>query len=245
MVGFPLEDVVRANARHVEVSVRTDRDGHYVTTQIQLSKSGLGNDEGLWGHRGVAERNLQVLNPDGDRNGDLWPLIVESNITPHYPWAVWSRYEGLGYRLVWSLWNGTEWQEIGPVNGRASGDELDPDLAFDPQGRPSLVWSREEGGIHQIYFSRFVKKRFIPAVLVSDPTESGRYPQILSNDGERIVVEYTGIGGTIRRTVVLSQPVTITDDINPVGYDTGTTPVFTGTKNSSEAVIGRRSRPLR
>jgi hypothetical protein len=94
-------------ALHAEVSVRTDRDGHYVTTQIQLNKSGFHGDQGPWEHRGLAERHSQVLNPDGDSQGDLWPLIIESNLTPHYPWAVWSRFEEAGYRLVWSMWTGT------------------------------------------------------------------------------------------------------------------------------------------
>ena len=92
--------------------------------------------------------------------------------TPHYPWAVWSRFEEAGYRLVWSMWTGTEWKDVGEVNGRVLGDELDPDIAFDPRGRPSLVWSREEGGVHRIYFSRFVKEGFLNPILVSDPTEN-------------------------------------------------------------------------
>ncbi|HXV77183.1 MAG TPA: hypothetical protein VD788_12770 [Candidatus Polarisedimenticolaceae bacterium] len=240
--------VLLASAADVraEVSVRTDRYGRYVTTQIHVTHTETRSDDGLWAYRGLAERGTQVLNPDGDRNGDLWPVIVESNLAPFHPWAVWSRFDGSGYQIAWSVWTGSAWTEIKSLHQHTPGDDLDPDIAFDPAGNPSVVWSREEGGVSHVYWSRFVKKGFTPPMAISETHEDGRYPQILSNDGRSMVVEYTGASGTVQRTVAFAVPGTITDDINPLDRHAGTTPVFTGKQNgAAEPQIDPRSRPQR
>ena len=94
-----------------EVSVRTDRAGRYVSTQ--MSTTGARGEPVVWGLRGRASRRLHVLNPTGDLNGDLWPVILEVPHDDNRPWIVWSRFNGTDYDLAWSRWQAGEgWSEI-------------------------------------------------------------------------------------------------------------------------------------
>ncbi len=200
-----------------EVAVRTDRFGDYVATQV-IAKVSRG-ELTIWGQNGRFSRRHYLLNPDGDRNGDLWPLVVESNHSPHYPWVVWSRLNGEDYDLAWSRWTGKGWSAIGWVEGDAtSGDDLDPDVSFDATGRAYMVWSREENGVTRIYLSVYLVNRWMTGFLVSDSAQDSRYPTIVNHEGETLEVEYRTNQGTVRQIVAFSRPVTITDDINPLGY---------------------------
>jgi hypothetical protein len=234
-------------AVRAEVSVRTDRDGRYVTTQIDVDKGTPRESGSVWSHRGLAGRDSDVLNPDGDRNGDLWPVVIESPRPPFHPWAVWSRFEGSGYRLVWSVWTPDGWQQASPVSLKGLGNDLDPDLAFDREGRPVVVWTHEEGESTLVLMSVFHKKGFMPPVLVSRVTENGQYPEIVSASREAVQVEYVTSAGTVQRTISFSEPGTITDDINPLGYDAddGSIPIFTGSTNAPGIPASRDQRPRR
>ena len=88
-----------------EVSVRTDRNGDYLATQVFYAGND-GYEKKVWSPRGRGIRKVEVLNEHGDANGDLWPEICESSIAPHYPLVVWSRFNGTEFDLAWSLWTG-------------------------------------------------------------------------------------------------------------------------------------------
>lgn len=200
-----------------EVAVRTDRFGDYVATQV-ITKGSRG-EPAIWGQNGRISRRHYVLNPDGDRNGDLWPLVAESNRSPHYPWVVWSRFNGEDYDMAWARWTGKRWSPIGWVESEATtGNDLDPDVSFDVTGRAYIVWSREENGSTRVYLSVYLVNRWMDGFLVSDPTQDSRYPTIVNHEGDALEVEYRTSQGTVRQFVAFSRPVTITDDINPLGY---------------------------
>jgi hypothetical protein len=200
-----------------EVRALTDREGNYVTTRI-LSKT---LPERVWSPVGrTAGRH--ALNTEGDRLGDLWPVISESGIEPHHPWVVWSRLRNGQYDLAWSRWTGERWQAVQwldskPHNKRVRNDSLDADVAF-AGGRPYAVWWRNDGVRGKVYLSVFLQTQWMPPYLVSDGAQDSRHPSIeILRKGE-ISVSYETDEGTVTQTVLFTEPLTITDDINPLDY---------------------------
>jgi hypothetical protein len=175
--------------------------------------------ERVWAPVGrVAGRN--ALNTEGDHLGDLWPVIGESSVAPHHSWVVWSRLRGGQYDLAWSRWTGARWQSVHWLDGkphqRLRSDSLDPDLAFDVGGRPYAAWWRDDGVRGRVYLSVFLETQWMPPFLVSDPAQDGRHPTIeILRKGE-ISVSYETPDGVETQIVLFDEPVTITDDINPL-----------------------------
>ena len=201
-------------AVHAEVSVRTDRQGKYSSTQI-LTRGHRGEPV-LWGVNQRSSRNFHVLNPRGDARGDLWPEISEPDIAPHHPWVVWSRFNGEDYDLVWSRWSVEGWRPTRVVDLESrEGNDLDPDMTFNANGRPFLVWCREENGVATIQFSAFLVNAWMPGFQISDSDVDSRYPVIVERFGDGIQVEFDTPNGKVNKWVLFNQPVTITDDINP------------------------------
>lgn len=199
-----------------EVSVKTDRKGQYQMTQV--TTAGSRSAARVWS---VSSRSAgkRALNPEGDRNGDLWPSIAESTVAPHHPLVVWSRYNGSEYDLAWSRWDRTTWEPVRWVEAQSNiGDDLDADLSFDRRGRPFVAWWRDEGGIGRVFLSVFSGGDWIAAYPVSEAGVDGRYPVLdIHNNGE-IRVQYETAEGTVSQLVSFNEPVTITDDINPHGH---------------------------
>lgn len=206
-----------------EVRVTTDRRGQYRRTQVITS--GDPWNPKIWSvtSASMARRGTQalVLNPNGDRTGDLWPALQESNETG-YPWVVWSRLNRGGYDLVWSRWDKRGWQPVGWLRGEddenALGDDLDPDVTFDRGGRPHLVWWREEGGRGRVYLSIWLHSDWMKAYAVSDLGLDARYPTVETLGTSTIRVEYDTDDGPVTQLIQFDRPVTITDDLDPVGH---------------------------
>jgi len=200
-----------------EVAARTDLAGNYVATEIVTT--GLRGEPVIWGLRGRVARRANILNPRGDQNGDLWPVIVESSQPQRHPWVVWSRFNGTDYDLAWSRWTPQGWRPVEPISpDSTSGDDLDPDLAFDGNGQAFLAWSRDDGGASEIYLSVWLKRRWMTAVVVSEPGVDSRYPVIVGFGDDAVDVEFTTPDGVVLQRVLFSKPGTITDDINPLQH---------------------------
>jgi len=198
-----------------EVAVRTDRTGQYVGTE--MITTGLRGEPVVWGLRGRLARRIDVLNAKGDLIGDLWPVITESSLAPNYPWVVWSRFNGSDYDLAWSRWNPGGWQPVEPVlAGPQVGNDLDPDLAFDPEGHAFLTWSRQVDETAQIQVSVWMKHAWSTPIVVSEPDVDSRYPAILAAGNGAVDIEFATPDGLVVQRVVFSGADTITDDINPV-----------------------------
>jgi hypothetical protein len=213
---------------NAEVSVRTDRAGKYVTTQI-LTTSAQGLGQKIWSPRGRTARQELMLNPFGDVNGDLWPTIAETPRAPYQPWVVWSRFNGREYDLAWSAWTPEGWSSISWVaRGNTAGDDLDPEAAFDRTGRLFVVWWRASAeGPARVYMSAFLVRRWSIPILVSDPIVDSRHPVITRSRDGMLWVRYETPNGTERRGLGLNRPDTITDDINPqISSPTGVTPIL-------------------
>lgn len=204
-------------AVHAEVSVRTDPKGNYSATQI-LTRGARGESV-LWGVNQRSSRNFHALNPRGDARGDLWPVITESEMAPHHPWVVWSRFNGRDYDLVWSRWTTKGWHPTRVVDSAPEvGNDVDPDMAFNDEGRPFLVWSREENGVSTIQFSAFLLNTWMPGFQISDEDVNSRYPVIVERFFNGIRVEFDTANGRVAKWVMFNLPVTITDDINPLNH---------------------------
>lgn len=204
-----------------EVSVRTDVNGEYVSTVIV--PGGAAWSPGIWSGRarGSLRHSGSVLNPLGDRFGDMAPAIVDSNQPPHHPWAVWSRFNGRDYDLVWSSWS-RAWQAIAPViPGNPAGDDLSPELAFTRDGRPLVTWwNRDSNGRGTVYFSVFLATGWMEPVQVSTPEYGGRFPSIEFTRRSQVEISYESDDGRMRFTqrIMMANPSTITDDIDPQSY---------------------------
>lgn len=201
-----------------EVSVETDDDGVYRRTVLRTNQSE--KNYRVWAvSRNVGTR--LVLNADGDGLGDLWPTIVGNDGDGGRPHVVWSRFDGTSFDLAWSRWTDEAgWSETDWVAGTAMpGDDLDPDLEFDPtDGRPSLVWWSDDGERGQVYLSVFLSSRWMSPYPVSAEGEDGRYPTVDILDDGTIRVSFETPGGTVVRFVRFHRPDTITDDLNPLEY---------------------------
>jgi len=202
-----------------EVRVHTGADGEYEGTTIV--PGGPPWKQGIWSARariGLG-RDSAVLNPLGDRLGDLIPTISERNQVPHHPWAVWSRFNGSDYDLVYSSWTYNEWSGVSRVTlGSLGGDDLDPSLAFSRAGRPLITWWNQdaEDGHGTVYFSMFIETGWVVPLQVSHDSVGGRHPSIEIENGI-IVIHYDSDDGSTRISYQLLplDPTTITDDIDP------------------------------
>jgi hypothetical protein len=200
---------------HAEVSVRTDRDGHYVTTQVTVSGP-HGKETKIWSPSGRGNRRAAPLNPYGDANGDLFPAIAESTDSTRHPWVVWSRFNGVSYDVAWSRWTDNGWSPIEWISpGSGLEDDLDPDVAFDKSGRTYCVWWSEEDGTGRVYASNYEGRRWTGAYLLSDPAEDSRYPTFYTGDDGLLRVRYLTPRGLVDEVISQRDPDTITDDINP------------------------------
>lgn len=199
-----------------EVSAETDALGNYVRTVV-LTNASVRNLR-VWAVQRL-KTNFHPLNADGDLNGDLWPMIEDQPVGERKPWVVWSRWNGTDLDLAWSFfrdgaWIPTAWVESGTTRGQ---DDLDPDIAFDADGRAHIVWWRNENGQGRVYLSIYLVSRFMTAFPVSDAGIDSVYPQVNVRPDGKIEVSYETPSGRVVRVVTFARPTTITDDVTPFG----------------------------
>ena len=197
-----------------EVSAQTDRVGNYLVTRV--IPTGDTVSSGVWTPRQGILRQVFVLNPDGDLNGDLAPLVSENTTAPYLPLVVWSRFNGVDYDLAWARWEKQLWSPIQWVEpATTEGSDLDPAIDFSIDGRPHMVWWRDSDGGGSVYLSSMLEGEWSSPMLVSDPGIDSRFPMIEVDRRNRLNIKYVTPGGGVTRQILLSQDSTITDDINP------------------------------
>lgn len=211
-----------------EVTARTDRDGQYLMTHV--IPAGTAADPLVWsqGRYRAARFGGHPLNVDGDRNGDLWPTVVESPVAPHYPMVVWSKFNGQAYNLAWSRWSLEGWEPVRQVvTRRMPGQDFDPFIVFTGEGRPVLAWWNEQPDGHgEIYISMFLASRWAAPVRVSDPNVDARYPTLEITGRRELMLTFKIGAKTVRQSVFFSHPPgTITDDISPTFTLSGITTI--------------------
>ena len=219
LVAASLALMVSQIPTRAEVSAEVDVQGRYVRTVV-FANASIRNAR-VWSIQ-RAKTGFYPLNPAGDENGDLWPLIVDQTAGELKPWVVWSRFNGTDYDLAWSTFRGT-WRQTAWVEARpAPGDDLDPSIAFDAEGRPHMVWWRNEGGRGRVYVSIFLVSRWMIAYPVSDEAVDSVHPQVSIRLDGKIEVSYDTPAGRVTRVVTFARPSTITDDVTPFGRMTVT-----------------------
>jgi hypothetical protein len=212
-VALALVGLILSTPGFAEVAAGTDDKGRYRTTRVTGTR--LPVEPRLWTQAGHGS-GFAVLNPDGDANGDLWPVLVESSRVPHYPWVAWSRNTGLDYDVAWSRWDGKHWTPIRwVVPGKNVFDDLDPDLAFDHRGRPFITWWRDENGVGRVFISVNLNDKWITPSQVSISKLDSRFPTILVQPSGRLIVEFLTPRGVMQQGLVFWERTSITDDINP------------------------------
>lgn len=210
-----------SSAARAEVRAITDRAGNYRLTRILTPHANIFHRlevgeraPGPWRPVGRGA-GPQTLNPEGDRQGDLWPTIIERRQRPNYPWVFWSRRNGSDYDLAWSRWTGHGWSPIAWVFPDIPGDDLDPAVVLDATGRPYLAWWANAEGGGQVYFSVFLETGWLVPLRVSEGQVDARRPKIEFRDGS-IVIHFATASGDVEYTVSGVGSSSITDDINPL-----------------------------
>lgn len=205
-----------------EVRAVTDHNGQFTETRFLFQETQTFGSIGpnVWTPVGRRGTRGATLNPNGDAVGDLWPAVVDTGLGPHYAWAVWSRLVNLDYELVWSRWTAGGWRMTSPVypTDAYPGADLDADVTIDITGRPYLTWWRDENGQGRVYLSLFLVTQWMEAYPISELGVDARFPVIEINAEGDILVTYETAEGTIEQTILFDEPVTITDDIDPLDY---------------------------
>jgi hypothetical protein len=213
LAGIVLAGLTFALPVRAEVAAETNVFGAYVRTVIHTGSS---QHPQIWGMTRM-RIGLTPLNPRGDVSGDLLPVVIENPAQQRWPWAVWSRFNGHDYDLVWSRWLGKAWSPVAPVEaGPSPFDAVDPAVAFSPSGRAYLVWANQDDTSSGVYLSIFLATCWSEPVRVSDPDQEAINPSILVGDG-RIQVVYDTPKGKVTKFVAFAEPATVTDDTIPLG----------------------------
>lgn len=198
-----------------EVSAEVDVEGRYVRTII-LSRISI-NHVSIWTPT-IARSTHVPLNPLGDMNGDMWPVVVEDPGNGNAPWIVWSRFNGSDYDLAWSRWSNRAWEQVRWVQDTpCAGDDVDPDMTLDSAGRPHIAWWSDAGGQGAVHFSMFLDTRWMTAYQISDEGVDSRYPEIHANDDGSFTVNFETANGPDSRTIRFVEGVSINDDAEPIG----------------------------
>jgi hypothetical protein len=210
-----------------EVSAVIDGFGTYVETVVVPSPGQ--KVPKLWFYQGWKLGHFP-LNVAGDLTGDRYPLIAESPANRH-PYVVWGRPTAGDVDLMWSRWTGTSWTPVAPVTiPSKSGSDLAPRIAFDTDARPHLVWWRNEGGKGRVYLSIFLETIWMMEIGISDIGVDSRNPSVTVNPDRTIVIEFDTPYGHESRLVTFQWPVSINDDITPMGRVEITTCAVLGRK---------------
>jgi hypothetical protein len=198
-----------------EVSAVIDAFGTYVQTVVLTSPNPRFTK--IWA---VQRHKLGYfpLNPLGDRSGDSYPLIADNWTAPRVSWVVWSRPNAGDLDLVWARWTFGHWSAVEYVQSDVSlGDDHKPNIAFDSTGRPFMVWERNQDGVGEIYVTVFLASVWMQPFLVSDPLVNSRNPIVTRQTDETFVVDFDTPDGRMSRMVTFDLPVSINDDITPMG----------------------------
>src|SRR4029079_9017541 len=133
---------------------------------------------------------------------DMYPAIVENAIERRHPWAVWSRFNGQDYDLVWSRWRPGGWVPIESSEGEPTyGDDLTPSLAFNTSGRPFVAWWRDDGGAGQVFVSVFLVTRWSDPIMLSDSGVDSRNPHLTVMPPGQMAVEFNTATGRESRVI--------------------------------------------
>jgi hypothetical protein len=153
----------------------------------------------------------------GDATGDRYPLIAE-NPVDRSPYVVWTRPASGDSDLMWSRWTGMSWTAVSPVVAptRAGNDQA-PNVAFDSDARPYLVWWRDEGGTGRVYLTIFLQSVWMAEIPVSEDGVDARNPRVTINADKTIAIDFDTPLGRESRIVTFDWPVSINDDITPMG----------------------------
>src|SRR5262249_31074138 len=196
-----------------EVSAVVDGFGTYVQTVVLSSP---GRTPRPWTVLG-RKMGYFPLNASGDLAGDRAPLVVESPKDRH-PYVIWGHPSGTDVDLVWSQWTGTAWSPIAAVAAPSrSGDDHLGSMAFDVDARPYLSWWRNESGKGRVYLTIFLESIWMQEFAVSDYGVDSRNPVVTVLPDKTIEVDYDTPHGPESRIVTFDWPVSINDDITPMG----------------------------
>ncbi len=190
-----------------EVSVVLDHQGQF--KRLVVLTRGRGRSTGYWSQVRPGVLPGLMLNPLGDNRGD-GPPVVQFNPVTGAPWVFWSMNIANQKRIAFSFWNGKAWNVPGLIvadPGPYFYDELDPAVAFGPDGALYLFWWRPEQAGGRVYFSTLIGGRWSPPLLLSNEGVDSRRPAI-SLAGTTATITYRTPSGPVTKifdTAVLVQ----------------------------------------
>ena len=109
--------------------------------------------------------------------------------------AVWSRYDGLNWRIQAAELNNTVWGK--PVTLSAPGDnDEQPKVAMNGSGHARAVWIRTNGSLGSIQTAAYKNGVWSDPTPISLPGRDNKSPQIAMNETDTTAVVWTGYNGS-------------------------------------------------
>lgn len=176
-----------------EVSALTDDQGRL--QKVLFLDQVRGSRHLIWGPVRPGVASSALLNPAGDRMGDLPPFVFQGR--GRQPWVVWPAGDGHDLEIAVATWVDGRWR--GPeLVERVDNpfDDLNPGLALDGRGRPVAVWWRNEP-TPRVYLSVLREKGWTTPLAISDPATPSRHPSVKVEGTRAVVTFYTPRGQTV------------------------------------------------
>jgi len=145
---------------------------------------------------------VQVLNPDGDANGD-GPASFAIDPADGAPVVAWAWFDGEDHEIVLSRWTGSGWSAPEPLTDNAV-DDLDPDLSFGEDGALHVTWWRDGATPAVLARHRTPGGSWGPEEPVTGADEPGRLPGVAA-DPAAPRVGWQGTDGPDTTVVVSSR----------------------------------------
>ena len=185
-----------------EVSANLDQAGRFVSLSFAPSA-----DRGVvhwWEPTGSQSVRGVTLNPNGDLRGDGAPAYAYNPING-LPTVVWAARTGGGFDIVASTFDGRRWSDavrIHPVN---SVDDLDPRIAFTPDGMALVVWWQKSASPVVRLSYHPPGHEWLDAGIVSAAGEKARQPAI-RQEGSLTIIGYRTPAGVVIVTHTFAAP---------------------------------------
>ena len=235
--------LVGAGAARADVAAVLDENGDYLRTDIRLVRDG--RISSVWlasGPRDRGDRHSGAervpFNESGAYRADGVPSVADHPLTG-LPWAVWSFNEDGDYELALSYFDGRYWSSPALLGSAPNGvDDLQPKLAFTPDGRPVITWWRmsRDGSEQTVWLQSRAGGEWLEPVRISSTRHAARRPSLLLEDGKLIVAFETDSGIEIR-TYPLDAPA-LGGHEPAGGHDGPDPPTYDGTRPPECQLIG-------
>lgn len=235
--------IVGIGAARADVAAVLDENGDYLRTDIRMVRQGritsvwLGEDSRIRRDRYSGVERVP-FNESGAFRADGAPSVADHPLTG-LPWAVWSFNEDGDYELALSYFDGQYWSSPMLIGSGPNGaDDMEPKLAFTPDGRPLISWWRmsKDGSEQSVWLQSRAGGEWLEPIRISSTRREARRPSLLLED-EKLIIAFETERGIEIRTYSLDAPA-LGGHEPAGGHDGPDPPTYDGTRPPECQLIG-------